>query len=85
MKKRAVRKADRLAAEDRVANFLAAHQEHSLDDRRADRQRIDLGAGLILIGEDAVPPQGDKQFHRRQTPPNVNTCSTNVFKQFKFT
>jgi hypothetical protein len=65
VKKRAVRKADRLAAEDRVADFLTGQHECVADYRRADPQRFEPGARLILIGDDTIPSQRDEQFHRQ--------------------
>jgi hypothetical protein len=62
--KRAVQKADRLAAENRIADFLTGQRECVADYRRAQPQRFEFGASRILIRNDAIPPQCDQQFHR---------------------
>jgi hypothetical protein len=59
--KRAVGEATSVTVSETVIRGASYLQE-------AYRQRIDLGAGLILIGNDAVPSQRDEQFHRQMIP-----------------
>jgi hypothetical protein len=67
--KRAVQKADRLAAENRIADFLTGQRECVADYRRAQPQRFELGASRILIRNDAIPPPNVISSSIAKTPP----------------